>query len=174
MQIRFASPDLAALDRLTVEALSLPMFRDERPLGGVLGLVDWRSCGLISRLLGQNRITGEPDEQVLLPGRPKLAVDKLFVFGVGTAGDLDVGRVRGCIDRMFAAFAKARVRSAALVLPGRPQGYIDAASAIEALVGATAALDTHDEVIVLEPPDVQREMQAVIERERRRARARAG
>ena len=174
MHVHFASPELGALDRLGVEALSLPMFSDERPLAGVLGLVDWRVCGLLSRLLGQGRITGEESEQVLLPGRPKFPIDKVFVFGLGAASELDLARVRSCIGRMFAAFAQARVRSAALVLPGRPQGYIDPASAIEALVGATSALDAHDEVVVLELPEAQREMEAVLERERRRARARVG
>lgn len=174
MHVHFAPPDLGSLDRLGCEALALPMFSDERPLQGVLGLVDWRMCGLLSRLLGQGRIAGSADEQVLLPGRPKLAMEKLFVFGLGATDELDPERVRGCIERMFAAFARARVRSAALTLPGRQQGYIDPASAIESLLAVVGAIEAHDEVIVLDGPEAQREMEAVIERERRRARAHAG
>lgn len=174
MHVHFVAPDLEALDQLGCEALALPMFSDERPLGGVLGLVDWRLCGLLSRLLQARRIEGEFEEQVLLPGRPKLAIEKLFVFGLGPTGDFDLSRVRASLERMFEAFSRAKVRSVALSLPGRHRGYIDPASAIEALVGLGGAIDALDEVVVIEMPDAQREMEAVLERERRRARAQVG
>ena len=172
MHIRFASPDLRSLDRLSCEALALPLFSDERPLSGVLGLVDWRMCGLISRSVRDGRVRGALDERALVPGRPKLAMDKVLLFGLGPSDEFGPGHLRGAVARMLEALAGVRVRSAAVVLPGRALGTIDAATAIDALIGSEVAAEVRDELIVLEPPEAQRLMEPVIERERRRARAR--
>jgi hypothetical protein len=59
----------------------------------------------------------------------------------------------------------------ALVLPGRSTGRVSAVSAMESFVRATAERRDQDEVILLEPPEAQREMDAILQRERRRARA---
>lgn len=172
MHIRFAAPELRVIEALSCEALALPLFSDERPLGGVLGLVDWRMCGLVSRAIKAGRLSGAFDERVLLPGRPKLASDKLIVFGFGARDDFGPGLLRGAIARMLETLAQARVRSAALVLPGRDLDVIDAPTAIEALIATDAAPEVRDDIVVIETPDAQRLMLPVIERERRRARAR--
>ena len=171
MHIRFAAPELEVLDGLACEALAVPLFSDERPLAGVLGLVDWRMCGFVSRMLLEGRIAGEPNEHVLLPGRPKLAMEKLFVFGLGPERSFGPALVVGCVSRMLRTLQAARVRSAALVLPGRHTDRIDAATAVEALIAAIAAAELHDDIVVIEPLEAQRAMEPVIERERRRTRA---
>jgi hypothetical protein len=171
MHVRFVSPDLRSLDGLSCEALALPWFSDERPLRGVLGLVDWRMCGLVSRAVKAGRLRGTLDERVILPGRPKLAMDKVIVFGLGAKDEFGPGLLRGAVARMLETLAAACVRSAAVVLPGRDVGAIDPETAIEALMSAEAA-GMRDEVVVIEPPAAQRLMTGVIERERRRARAR--
>jgi hypothetical protein len=48
---------------------------------------------------------------------------------------------------------------------------VAAADAFETFVRAALHRDDHDELIVLEPYAAQREMEPVLERERRRARA---
>ena len=171
MHVRFLAPDLPHLDALRCEAIALPYFADERPLRGALGLADWRLCGLLSRMLGSGRLTGEPLETVLVPARPKLAVEKLFMFGLGARAALDdAGRTRAQ-QHMLDTLALARVRTTALVLPGRSAPGVSASDAFETFVRAALHRDDHDELIVLEPHAAQREMEPVLERERRRARA---
>src|SRR5262245_14759458 len=91
MHVRFAPPELKQIDALRCEALALPLFSDERPLSGALGLCDWRLCGFLSRMAVAGRITGEALETVLIPARPKLSLDKLFVFGLGARAEFDAG-----------------------------------------------------------------------------------
>lgn len=171
MHVRFTVPELKQIDALRCEALALPLFSDERPLRGALGLVDWRMCGFVSRLRGAGRLQGAWQETVLIPARPKLTMDKLFLFGVGASAELDATRVRAAVDHMLDTLAKARVRTTALALPGRAVGCLPADKAMEAFIAASAQRDEHDELILLEPPEAQREMERVVERERRRARA---
>jgi hypothetical protein len=174
VHVRFAPPELKQIDALRCEALALPLFCDERPLSGTLGLCDWRLCGFVSRMLVAGRIVGDPLETVLIPARPKLSLDKLFVFGLGARSDFDAAGFERAIDHMLDTLARARVRTTALVLPGRNTGAIAAARAMELFLPATARHPEHDELVLLETSEAQRQMEPVAERERRRARAQMG
>src|SRR5690349_17921778 len=101
MHVHFVAPEAASLDRLRCEALVLPVLSDERPLRGALGLVDWRLCGLISKLVVAGSVRTDALEATLLPGRPKLTVDKVFLFGAGTTADLDPKRQADLIGHML-------------------------------------------------------------------------
>jgi hypothetical protein len=172
MHVRFAAPEMAQLDALRCEALALSFFSDERPLRGPLGLIDWRLCGFVSQLLTSGRVGGALLETVLVPARPKLSVDKLFLFGLGASSELDDAQRAGAITHMLDTMARARVRTSAMVLPGRSTGAVRAVEAFETFVAVALAREDHDELIVLEPHAAQKQMEPVLERERRRARAR--
>jgi leucyl aminopeptidase len=171
MQVRFTVPELQQIDALRCEALALPFFSDERPLRGALGLIDWRMCGFVSRLRMQERVRGDALETVLLPARPKLTMDKLFLFGLGPQDEFDTKHMRRAVEHMLNTLSRARVRTTALALPGRATARITPEKAIEAFLAVSANNDDHDELILLEPLEAQRAMEPVIERERRRARA---
>lgn len=58
MEVSFVVPDLRRLDELKSEAIALAFFEDERPLRGAMGLLDWRLCGALSRLILRGRASG--------------------------------------------------------------------------------------------------------------------
>jgi hypothetical protein len=171
MHLRFAPPTTDQLDRLRCEALALPVLTDERPLRGALGIVDWRLCGLVSRLVIRGAVSTTALETTLVPGRPKLVVDKVFLFGAGPSAELDEKRQRALVEHMLDTAIKAGVRTTALVLPGRRTEHVSAAAAMEILVSVSRARAEVDELIVLEPAEAQKSMEPVLERERRRAAA---
>ncbi len=173
MDVRFVPPDLRRLDTLKSEALSLPLFSDERPLRGALGLVDWRLCGQISRLILRGRVTGEAFEKVLVPARPKLPFDKLFLFGLGPREGFDEAVFEEATRRMLDTLSRARVRSSVWALPGRPFGSIAPVPAMERFLrlASAGAEREHDEITLIEDAEAQKEMAPVVARERRRARA---
>jgi hypothetical protein len=171
MDIRFVTPDWKSLDLLHSEAILAPFFNDERPLRGVLGLIDWRLCGFVSRMILQGVVRGERGESVLVPLRPRMRMDKLFLVGLGAEKDFDDSLLHSATERMLEIGTRARVRAMALVLPGRSTGRASAVAAMESFVSATAERRDQDEIVLLEPPEAQREMDAILQRERRRARA---
>jgi len=172
MDVRFVAPEMAELDALRCEALALPFFADEHPPRGPLGLVDWRLCGFVSRQLASGKITGAVDETVLLPGRPKLPVDKVFLFGLGPETELSRDAIGHHVARVLDTLSRAGVRTTALLLPGRSTGRTDPTLAMDAFMAVAAGREDHDELILLEPLEAQRAIQPIVERERRRARAR--
>lgn len=113
--LRFAEQDLPALDALEVEALALVVAADERPLRGLAGLVDWRLCGKLSRVLKSDFFRGETGDSLLLPAGGRLPVRRIFVFGCGSGTDPEA--VRTELARAFSVLERAGVTSVAFGLP---------------------------------------------------------
>ncbi len=174
MDIHFLAQELEQLDRLKCEAILSPLWSDERPPSGVLGLIDWRMCGFVSRMIVRGLLSGARGETVLVPLRPRFTVDKLFVFGLGPRSEFTEDALVPTVTRMLEVVSRAKVRTTALVLPGRDKGGITPALAMESFVAASVIHSEQDEVILLEPPDAQKEMEPIVQRERRRARASGG
>jgi hypothetical protein len=171
VEVRFVAPDLRRLDELKSEALALTFFEDERPLRGALGLVDWRLCGQLSKLLVRGRARGTFGETVLVPTRPRLPFEKLFLVGAGPVGEFDERRFDAVVERMLSTLDGARVRSSVMGLPGRAGGRMPAARAMEIFLARAAVHPAQDQVTLVEDAEAQRAMAPVIERERRRVRA---
>ncbi|MET0390646.1 MAG: M17 family peptidase N-terminal domain-containing protein [Polyangiales bacterium] len=174
MHVRFAAPDWKSLDVLHSEAILAPFFSDERPLTGALGLIDWRLCGFVSRLIQRGVVQGSFGETVLVPLRPRFASDKLFLFGLGPRESFAAAQQQSVTERMLDVGVNARVRAMALVLPGRNTQHVSAPEAIESFVRASANRKSRaepDEIVLIETPEAQKEMSPILQRERRRARA---
>jgi hypothetical protein len=172
MDVHFSPHDLASLDQLKTEALCLPFFADERPLRGAPGLIDWRLCGRISEHLVSGRMRGELGEAVLMPARPRLMAERLVWLGAGRRDALDINVFRAFVRDLMQRLVAMRVRTAALVLPGRAVGSVDPARAMEWFLDESLAY-AHllDEITVLDSHDAQRAMQPLVDRARRRALA---
>ena len=171
MDVRFVQPDLRRLDELRSEALSLPFFADERPLRGALGLVDWRLAGEISRLILRGRISGALGERVLVPARPKLPFEKLFLFGVGERAAFDEAVFESAVEGVLDTLGKARVRASVCALPGRALGLVEPERAMEMFLRVSGLDPEQDEITLVEDAEAQKAMVPIVERERRKARA---
>jgi len=172
VDVHFVLSDLSSLDQLKAEALCLPFFVDERPLRGAPGLVDFRLCGRISEQLVKRRMCGDIGEIVLMPARPRLMAERLLWIGAGRRGELDEARFRGWVAAVMGCLVSLRVRTAALVLPGRVLDRVDAARSMDWFLEASAPLADHvDELTILDSAEAERAMQPVVDRARRRALA---
>jgi hypothetical protein len=170
LDIRFVAPEWASLDRLRSEAVCTPFFEEERPLEGALGLFDWRMSGAVSALIANGTIRGSRGEKALLPARPKLPFDKLFLFGLGSRADFSETAAREATRLVFETLAAARVRASTCVLPGRTLPLIGAARSMEILLEVLAEHPEQDEVTIIEHTEAQKTMAPVLERQKLRAR----
>jgi hypothetical protein len=81
VRIETADLGLPGIDALDVEALAV-FVGPERPLQGLAGFADWRLCGLISRAIRDGSYGPETGEALLLPSGGRIAVPRIFCFGV--------------------------------------------------------------------------------------------
>jgi len=81
------------LERIPADLTLVGVTRDERPLRGGAGRVDWRLCGLLSELALEGHLTGDLGEAILLPGTGRLSAGRVLVLGVGPRERLTSVRV---------------------------------------------------------------------------------
>jgi hypothetical protein len=131
MDIRFVSPEIRSLELLNQELLLLPLFADDRPPVGALGLVDYRLAGRVSELIANGRITPAVGSAYALPGRPKLGFERIVIVGAGSSSDFDKSVAAHVALRMHEAAREVRARRATAELPGRARELLSAEAAIE-------------------------------------------
>lgn len=171
MEIRFVPLDLARIDTLRFEVAALAFFQDERPLRGAVGLCDWRLLGRISEHIVCGRIDGHAGEATLMPARPRLPFDKLVLFGLGPRSTFDASAFDQTVAAMLDALRALRLRTFVIALPGRSVGTLSAADATRTFAALALDRDDFDDAVVLEDADVIKSLSAVVDAERRHARA---
>ena len=168
LEVQFAAPELRRLDASRADALVLTFFEDERPLRGASGLVDWRLCGRLSHLLEEGRITGRRGETTLFPPRPRLAFDRLVLYGLGPVDEFDEPACLEALGAIFDTLTSLRSRTCLLVVPGRGTGRLHAERALDLLFDASRGRDAQDAVTLLEPYTAQKVMLPLLEKRKKR------
>jgi hypothetical protein len=170
MELRFVNAELASLDELDTEILACAVWSDARPVHGVAGLCDWRLSGGVSALLRNGFVTGALGEVVMLPGKPRLAFDKLLFFGAGPRASFDEDAFRKVTLHMLSVMEGLCARVVVVELPGRHDEIIAAERAADILLASAGRKREHDVWTLVEGADGrQRITQHMIE-ERRRVR----
>ncbi|AKF86520.1 peptidase M17 [Myxococcus fulvus 124B02] len=122
---------MEGLDSLSgVDALCLFVAEDDRPLPATAGYVDWRLCGVLSRVLKGGFFSGVKDDWLLLPADGKLEVPRIFVVGLGARKALDAEGLHEALAEAGKVLSRAKVASVALEIPGG--GSLDDAARAEA------------------------------------------
>ena len=124
--LRFAPLELELLEHgprgaegLEFDLVLLPVFSDERPLLGLAGMIDWRVCGRLSRLLRRDVCTGRPGEAVMTTVERCRGLWRVILFGLGPSEELDDEAAAAAADRVYGI---ARSVGAHQVLVGTPGG----------------------------------------------------
>jgi hypothetical protein len=162
MRVAFLAPELSRWDGAVAEALVAWVFEDERPVRGAAGLLDWRLCGKVSGWLRSGRFGGRRGEAILFPPGRGLPFRAALILGFGPLGGFEEGTYRTAIREAHLRLRRAGLRRFAVGLPGRASGKIAARRAIELFLDESAQLDTESDVLVIEPPQAQKEMADIV------------
>ena len=170
MDFRFIAPDLRRLDEVSAELCACAIWKEERPIGGLAGLLDWRLAGRISKLAKDGFLKGDLGEVMFLPGRPRLPFDKILVLGLGERESFGDEAFRAATRKLVKALEGMHVRRAVVELPGRADGMIDAERATELVLECVGDSVAHDAWVLVERPDAQKRITQLAGDERRRHR----
>jgi len=148
------------MHRVRVELAVVGFFEAERPLRGAAGLVDWRLCGALSRLLRAGRLSGARGDAALIPGGGGLRAARVLVLGLGAETGFEGEARRAAVADAIRRALALRVRSLALSIPaGEESGGEAALDAIlrgahDAWVAAEAGADVS--LALVAEPDAER------------------
>jgi hypothetical protein len=139
--------------RVGVDLVAVGFCEDERPLRGAAGLVDWRLCGALSRLIRARRTRGARGDAVLMPADGGLLAERVLALGLGPVAQCDQAAGLDAVVEALARAAALRVRSLALPAPfvaepGEDERGLDALLAA-ALSGWQARVGAADALLVL-------------------------
>lgn len=168
MEFHFVTPHLRQLDNIGAELIACCVWEDERPLRGLAGLLDWRLCGRLSRLAKGGFLRGESGEVVFLPGRPRLAFEKVLVFGLGPTTAFTDGVFKEQIKGLLRALEGLNVRRAVVELPGRAASLVEPERAAEVVLECAGDSPAHDSWWLVEEAEGQRRIRLRTQDERRR------
>jgi len=114
------------IDKMPSDTLVLSVFKDEKPLKGANGLVDWRQCGLLSKLLMNNTFSGEYKEVALILSDKRKRAPKILIVGLGESKEFNEARLEEIVSFTAASLKKIDVKKISLAIPGSsyfPQNY---------------------------------------------------
>jgi hypothetical protein len=159
VDIRFVPPDLRRLGDANVEAAVATLWRDERPMRGLAGLLDWRLAGRLSAMLMSGFLAGDAGEAMLVPGKPHLPFEKLLLVGLGARASFDEAAFRAGIERIAHTLEGLRIRRALVELPGRGVAAIDPERAITITLETLGAQPEHDAWWLVEEGEAQKQIE---------------
>lgn len=159
IELRFVAPDLRRLDEAGSEVVVCGVWRDERPLTGLAGLLDWRLGGRLSKLARQSFLVGEVGEVLVVPARPRLPFDKVMVAGLGPRAGFGEETFRTVLARVLDALSGLSVKKAVMELPGRGDGVLDPERAADILLDAVGDDGEREALCLVEEPEAQKKIE---------------
>jgi len=164
--VTFVAPRLSRLADHAGAYLCLFALEERHPLAGIVGAVDWRLHGHLSRLVIRGFLTGKVGEELLVPLGSRLPFPFLLVLGIGPRAALTAARCEESLRRMFEAADRLGGADLVVALPGRPERITDPAEAMERLLAAHDAAGRGRRIAIVEPSAAQKAMLPVLERHR--------
>jgi hypothetical protein len=169
VEFRFVAPELHRLDETPAEVIACAMWSDERPMRGLVGLLDWRLAGRVSRLAREKFTKGDVGDVLCVQGRPRLPYEKVIVIGAGERAKFDEDAFRTAVGTLIRTLEGLNVQRAVVELPGRGGDRIPPERAAEIVLDAVRDSEAHDAWWLVERPEAQAKIAARAAEERRRA-----
>ncbi|NWG02389.1 MAG: hypothetical protein HXY44_05990 [Syntrophaceae bacterium] len=125
--------------------LVIGFFKDERPLKGSSGWIDWRLNGMVSRFLMKKRLTGEWKETTLIPSQGRIQPRMILLLGLGELKEYSYPRLRELSPYLLETLKKLGTDSVCLSLPYEGSTQVDCGKLTEVLIeGMVDCLDLHE------------------------------
>jgi hypothetical protein len=120
------------------DVLVTGFFKDEKPLKGSSGWVDWRLNGMLSRFLMEKRLTGDWKEMILIPSQGRVTPRMILLLGLGEVKDYPYLLLRELPIHLLETLRKLDALNVCLSLPYEESYKVDCGKLAEALIEGIA------------------------------------
>jgi len=132
LRLGAAVVDLPLLDELSLDAIALGVFAEDRPLKGTAALCDWRLNGRLSAIIQAGGFGGQQGETLLTDTNGRIGPVRVLLFGLGSRTGLSASTLRHSVRNMLVVAKKARFERLGLEPPGLALGLMPAAEMVQA------------------------------------------
>jgi hypothetical protein len=129
------------------DVLVTGLFRDERPLKGSTGWVDWRLNGMLSQLLIENKLTGDWKEATLIPSRERILPKMILLLGLGEVKRYSYLRLRELSPYLLDTLRKLGWLNVCLSFPYGESYHVDYRKIVESVIEGIADEFNHQKTL---------------------------
>jgi hypothetical protein len=120
------------------DVLVTGFFKDERPLKGSSGWIDWRLNGMLSRFLMEKKLTGAWKETILIPSQGRIIPRMILLMGLGLVKEYSYLRLRDLPPHLLETLKKLDASNVCLSLPYEESTSVDCGKLAEVLIEGIA------------------------------------
>jgi hypothetical protein len=120
------------------DVLVTGFFKDERPIKGSSGWIDWRLNGMISRFLMDHKLTGDWNETTLIPSQGRIIPRMILLLGMGEVKEYNYLRLRELPRYLLSTVKKLETLNVCISLPYGESYNVDAGKLTEVLIEGIA------------------------------------
>jgi hypothetical protein len=120
------------------EVLVTGFFKDERPLKGSSGWIDWRLNGMLSRFLIEKKLIGDWKETTLIPSQGRVMPRMILLLGLGLLKEYSYLRLRELPPHLLETLKKLDASNICLSLPFEESTSVDCGKLAEVLIEGIA------------------------------------
>ena len=126
------------VDAQECDVLVTGIFKDERPLKGSSGWIDWRLNGMLSRFLMEKKLTGDWEETTLIPSQGRIKPRMILLLGLGGVKEYSYPRLRELSPHLLETLKKLDASNVCLSLPYEESTSVDCGKLAEVLIEGIA------------------------------------
>jgi len=126
------------VDAQECDVLVTGFFKDERPLRGATGWIDWRLNGMLSQFLIEKKLTGDWKETTLIPSQGRIAPRMILLLGLGEMNKYSYLRLRELSLHLLETLKKLDILRVCLSLPYEESYNVDCGKLAEVLIEGIA------------------------------------
>jgi hypothetical protein len=120
------------------DVLVTGIFKDDRPLKGSSGWIDWRFNGMLSRFLMDKKLCGDWKETTLIPSQGRLLPRMVLLLGLGEVKDYSYLRLRELSPYLLETLKKLDAIHVCLSFPYLETSHVDCGKLAEVLIESIA------------------------------------
>jgi hypothetical protein len=127
------------------DVLVTGIFKDEGPLKGSSGWIDWRFNGMLSRFLMDKKLSGDWNETTLIPSQGRLQPRMVLLLGLGEVKDYSYLRLRELSPHLLETLKQLDATHVCLSFPYQENTHVDCGKLAEVLIeGIADCLDLRE------------------------------
>ena len=126
------------VDAQECDVLVTGFFKDERPLKGTSGWIDWRLNGMLSRFLMEKKLTGDWKETTLIPSQGRVMPRMILLLGLGEVKEYSYLHLRELPPHLLETLKKLGALNVCLSLPYQEGYNVDCGKLAEVLIEGIA------------------------------------
>jgi hypothetical protein len=120
------------------DVLVTGIFKDERPMKGSSGWIDWRFNGMLSRFLTEKKLTGDWKETTLIPSQGRIIPRMVLLLGLGGVNEYSYLRLRELSPYLLETLKKLDAIHVCLSFPYQESTHMDCGKLAEVLIEGIA------------------------------------